>query len=218
MMPIKVSGAVFDMDGTMLDTERPSRIAWKEVGARMGYTITDDTISRTVGVSEADVRRAYMDGMGADFPYDEVRANVKRFLDERSEREGIPLRPGLVVLLDMFAALGVPMAVATSTNRARALWKLEKTGLAKRFAAFACGDEITHGKPAPDIFLLACERLGVAPRECVGFEDSPAGLEGLRAAGIRSVFVKDLIEPPPEVLAGVWYRAADLAEAAALFG
>ncbi len=183
----------------------------------MGYTITDETISHTVGVSEGDVKKVYMDALGSDFPYAEVRTNVKKFLDEQSEREGIPLRPGLLVLLDKFAKLGVPLAVATSTNKARAIWKLDKTGLTPHFSAFAFGDEIIHGKPAPDIFLLACQRLDVSPDACVGFEDSPAGLEGLHAAGIRAVFVKDLIEPPPEILSRVWYCAEDLSSAVDLF-
>ncbi|MDR0585774.1 MAG: HAD family phosphatase, partial [Treponema sp.] len=130
----------------------------------------------------------------------------------------LPHRPGLLTLLDRLDALEIPKAVATSTERKRALWKLEKAGIADRFTVLVCGDEIRRGKPAPDIFLKAAERLGAAPADCVGFEDSPAGLKGLAEAGIRSVFIKDLAEPPPDVLAGVWRRCADLAEAAALFG
>jgi beta-phosphoglucomutase-like phosphatase (HAD superfamily) len=80
------------------------------------------------------------------------------------------------------------------------------------------GDEVQRGKPAPDIFLLAAERLGKNPRRCVGFEDSPAGLQSLHSAGIPSVFVQDLVEPPPAIIATVWRRCGDLAEAAALFG
>ena len=86
-----------------------------------------------------------------------------------------------------------------------------------RFSAFALGDEVVNGKPAPDIFLLAAKRLGKQPDSCVGFEDSPAGLWGLHCAGIRSVLVKDLLEPEPEILATVWRRCVDLAEAAKLF-
>jgi beta-phosphoglucomutase-like phosphatase (HAD superfamily) len=94
---------------------------------------------------------------------------------------------------------------------------LGKAGIVERFSAFAFGDEVANGKPAPDIYLLAASRLGAAPRACVGFEDSPAGLRSLAAAGIRSVFVKDVVEPPPEVLAGVWRQCGDLAEAVDLF-
>jgi HAD superfamily hydrolase (TIGR01509 family) len=184
----------------------------------MGLPITKEVVFRTIGISEGAVRKVYSDTYGENFPYLEVRAKVKQILDEEVRREGIALRPGLLVLLDTFADMGVPLAVATSTRKERALWKLEYTGLCPRFAAFAFGDEVDRGKPTPDIFLLAAERLGKNPHDCVGFEDSPAGLAGLHAAGIRSVFVKDLLEPPKETLATVWRHAQDLAEAATLFG
>ncbi|MDR0877174.1 MAG: HAD family hydrolase, partial [Treponema sp.] len=87
-----------------------------------------------------------------------------------------------------------------------------------RFSVITCGDEVAHGKPAPDIFLLAAGRLGQEPAACIGFEDSTAGLRALAAAGVRSVFIKDLLEPPHEVLATVWRRCNDLEEAAELFG
>jgi HAD superfamily hydrolase (TIGR01509 family) len=206
------------MDGLMLDTERPSLRAWKKAGEQMGLPITEEVVFRTIGISEGAVRKVYSDAYGENFPYLEVRAKVKQILDEEVKREGIALRPGLLVLLDTFTGMGVPLAVATSTHKDRALWKLEYTGLRPRFAAFAFGDEVERGKPAPDIFLLAAERLGKNPRDCVGFEDSPAGLAGLHAAGIRSVFVKDLLEPPEKTLATAWHRAQDLAEAATLFG
>ena len=213
----RLTGAIFDMDGLMIDTERPALRAWKQACADMGCILTDEVEFRTIGVSEAACRDVYRAEFGPDFPYDEVRADVSRILEEGVRREGIPLRPGLLVLLDKFAELGVPLGVATSTRKERALLKLERTGLRGRFSAFAFGDEVVNGKPAPDIFLLAAEGLGIPPASCVGFEDSTAGLQSLHAAGIRSVFVKDCIEPPPEVLDTVWLRCADLAEAARVF-
>jgi beta-phosphoglucomutase-like phosphatase (HAD superfamily) len=109
------------------------------------------------------------------------------------------------------------MAVATSTYRDRGEWKLSAAGIRDYFTLLTCGDEVKRGKPESDIFLLAAERLGLDPASCVGFEDSPAGLMGLAKAGIRSVFVKDLVEPSGEILDTVWQRCNDLAEAAELF-
>jgi beta-phosphoglucomutase-like phosphatase (HAD superfamily) len=91
---------------------------------------------------------------------------------------------------------------------------LEKAGIKDRFAAATCGDDVKNGKPNPEIFLNAAEKLKTPPSLCVGFEDSAAGLQALRAAGIRSVFIKDVVQPPEEVLATVWKRCADLEEAA----
>jgi HAD superfamily hydrolase (TIGR01509 family) len=119
--------------------------------------------------------------------------------------------------LDCLGEKKIPFAVATSTDRKTALWKLERAGILDRFSLLVCGDEIARGKPAPDIFLAAARGLGAAPADCVGFEDSAPGLMGLQAAEIRSVFVKDLPEPPPDVLAGVWRRYGDLAQAREIF-
>ncbi len=121
-------------------------------------------------------------------------------------------------LLDRLRAANIPLGVATSTRSIRAVDLLEKAGIFDRFKAITCGEEITNGKPAPDIFLLAAKKLGQLPCNCVGFEDSTAGLRGLHAAGIRSVFIKDVLSPPEDVLAAVWRRCNDLSEAAALFG
>ena len=120
-------------------------------------------------------------------------------------------------MLDHLASLGIPLAVGTSSRRNSALWKLQKAGIADRFTYIVGGDEVKNGKPAPDIFLKAAELLDVPVSSCVGFEDSPAGLMALAAAGIASVFIKDVIEPPEEVLATVWRRFEDLALSIALF-
>ncbi|MDR0443952.1 MAG: HAD family phosphatase [Treponema sp.] len=211
------AAAIFDMDGLMLETEKPLIPLWKKVGSSFGFNITEAMIFRTIGVDDKTTRGLYLREFGPDFPYDQIRGEMSRLTREEFEK-GIAHRPGLTVLLDHLSALKIPMVVATSTRRESAVWKLEKAGILKYFTALACGDEIANGKPAPDIFLLAAERLGYLPSVCVGFEDSPAGLQGLHAAGIRPVFVKDLIEPPQEILATVWRRYGDLAEAAELFG
>jgi HAD superfamily hydrolase (TIGR01509 family) len=205
------------MDGLMLDTEGPSVEIWLEAARNFGWTISAEAVYRTVGLDEASTRAALMDAYGPDFPYDDIRRELERLITERVEQEGMPHRPGLLPLLDHLSGQGIPLGVATSSARKTAIWKLEKAGILDRFTALACGDEVRRGKPAPDIFILAADRLGVEPADCVGFEDSPAGLRAIRAAGIRSVFVKDLLEPPPEVLITVWRRCPDLAAAIPLF-
>jgi HAD superfamily hydrolase (TIGR01509 family) len=220
MLP-KFTGAIFDMDGLMLNTERPSMSAWKQAAMERGFSISDATFFRTIGINEPVCRQIYADEFnaakfGVDFPYEEIWERVRIILDDEFERNGIALRPGLISLLDHLAGMNMPLAVATSTSTKRALWKLEKTGLKERFSAFAFGDEVECGKPAPDIFLLAARRLGKNPVDCIGFEDSPAGLLGLHSAGIHSVFVKDLVEPSAEVLSTVWRRCVDLAAAVEL--
>jgi len=205
-------GAIFDMDGLMLDTERPYIPLWSLVGKSFGWDISPELVQRAVGINSRDVRALFLQEYGADFPHEAITAKLEELIKKEFEK-GVPHRPGLIVLLDHLASLGIPLAVATSTSRTKALWKLEKAGILDRFQALATGDEVANGKPAPDIFLLAAERLNQDPSRCIGFEDSPAGLRGLSAAGIRSIFVEDMVKPPEAVLATVWHTCADLSEA-----
>jgi HAD superfamily hydrolase (TIGR01509 family) len=216
--PFIPKGLILDMDGLMLDTERLEIALYVGISREMGWPTSEAFLRTTVGVGDDVSEKIYKTEFGAAYPFREIWERVKNALAETTESGGIPHRPGLLTFLDRLDALGIPRAVATSTERKRALWKLERAGIADRFTVLVCGDEVSRGKPAPDIFLKAAERLGAAPADCIGFEDSPAGLTGLAAAGICSVFIKDLAEPSPEVLAGVWRRCAGLAEAAALFG
>jgi len=145
-----------------------------------------------------------------------IKGEYRRLYNEKFEK-AIDPKPGLFTLLDHLSSLKIPTAVATSSRHDSALAKLAVAGIPNNFDAIVGGDEITNGKPSPDIFLLAAEKLGKRPSECVGFEDSSAGLEGLHAAGIRSVFIKDMVEPPEEILSTVWRRCTDLARAVELF-
>jgi HAD superfamily hydrolase (TIGR01509 family) len=206
------------MDGLMLDTERPIVTAWEQAVVEMGWRLSGEALARTIGVDEAATREIMIESYGQDFPYDTIREDLERIYVENVEKNGIALRPGLLALLEHLDSLGIPVAVATSSARNIALWKLQIAGIEERFRLLVCGDEVRRGKPAPDIFLKAAGLLGRKPAECLGFEDSPAGLRALEAAGIRSVFIRDMVEPPPEVLAAVWLRLNSLDEAVPLFG
>jgi HAD superfamily hydrolase (TIGR01509 family) len=213
----KIKAVLLDMDGLMLDTERPIVDLWIQAAGNLGWNISREAVHRVVGINEASSRAVFAAEYGPEFPYTEIKKELFRIIYGIVEKTGIARRPGLITLLDHLDTLKIPFAVATSTEREEALWKLEKAGIRSRFPVLVCGNEVQHGKPAPDIFLLAAERLGAEPAYCVGFEDSPAGLRSLSAAGIRSVFVKDLLDPPPEVLATVWRQYENLAEAVELF-
>ena len=210
------AAVIFDMDGLMLDTERITIPLWDEAGKKFGYRIPFDTVIKMVGISSQAARDVLFDEYGENFPYDKIRDEF-RLLCKREYEKGIPHKKGLVFLLDRLTAAKIPLGVATSTRRKTAMENLEKAGILEKFAAITGGDEVANGKPAPDIFLLAAKKLMSPPSACAGFEDSPAGLQGLYAAGIRSVFIRDLIDPPREVLNTVWRTCGDLFEAAELF-
>jgi beta-phosphoglucomutase-like phosphatase (HAD superfamily) len=102
--------------------------------------------------------------------------------------------------------------LATSTDRETVGWKLVHAGLTDVFPLIVCGNEVENGKPAPDIFLKAARLMGQNPEDCIGIEDSPAGLQGLCKAGMRPVFIKDLVTPADDVMTGVWRECRDLSE------
>ena len=116
-------------------------------------------------------------------------------MDEIIAEGGIPLKPGLAAFLAAVDALGLKKAVATSTARKRALYKLNLAGVPGTIETLAGGDEVARGKPAPDLFLLAAERLGVPPAECLAFDDSDPGVLAARAAGMRVVIIPDQKRP-----------------------
>ncbi|MDR2598062.1 MAG: HAD family phosphatase [Treponema sp.] len=214
---IRPAAVIFDMDGLMLDTERLSIPLWSEAGIEFGYTITEEIVLRMVGISSKKTRELLFDEFGSDFPYDSICEEFRRLVKKKIEENGVPKKYGLDFLLDRLSSAKIPLAVATSTRRVTAVEMLRKADILDKFSAVVCGDDVANGKPAPDIFLLAAEKLGVLPSDCAGFEDSPAGLKGLHSAGIRSIFIKDIIEPPQDVLATVWCRCNNLEEAVKLF-
>jgi HAD superfamily hydrolase (TIGR01509 family) len=211
-----VKGVIFDLDGTVVDTERFILGAWPEVSRKRGYVLTEETARRFIGLNDAAEREILRAEYGDAFPYDEIRLALRDFFREHAESEGIPVKKGFAELLADIKRLGLPYALATSTPRDFVGWKLEHAGLADVFPLIVCGEEVRNGKPAPDIFLKAAELLNRKPEDCIGVEDSEAGLRGLRDAGIRSVFIKDIATPTDDVLAGVWRECRDLTEVRAL--
>ncbi|MDR2509530.1 MAG: HAD family phosphatase [Spirochaetaceae bacterium] len=214
---MKICAALFDLDGLMLDTERPFLTALQRKAREAGWDIPFELLKNTIGINCRASEHYLKEKLGEAFPFKTLRGDVIKEEAARAEHYGIPRRPGLIQLLDALADKKIPAAVATSTDRERALWKLKYGGILERFNIIVCGDEIENGKPAPDIFLKAAEKLGEPAENCAGFEDSPAGLMALAAGGIRSIFIKDLVEPDEAVLATVWKRLPSLYEAIELF-
>jgi HAD superfamily hydrolase (TIGR01509 family) len=214
---VQPRSVLLDMDGLMLDTERPTVGLWPVAGRDFNVDIPQELVMRIVGLNEGSIRELFLKTYGEEFPYEKLRDAQRVLARRKFEREGIVLKPGLLELLDCLAERKIPYAVATSSNHEYAIWKLERTGKRERFPVLVCGDEVKNGKPAPDIFLAAASKLGVPPGDCIGFEDSGPGLLALKAAGIPSVFIQDLVQPPPEAIATVWRQYSSLSDAVEIF-
>jgi HAD superfamily hydrolase (TIGR01509 family) len=195
------TAVIFDMDGLMLDTERLAPQAWSDASAAMGIDFDMTLIPSMVGRNFRDCQALIVERHGADFPTAAMMQAWHRAYDAIVEREGIAIKAGLLELLDWLDAEGIPKAVATSTRRDRAEAKLAQTALLPRFATLVGGDEIAHGKPAPDIFLAAARRLGHAPASIVVLEDSEPGVRAALAAGMTPIMVPDQHLPSVELRA-----------------
>lgn len=193
------AAVLFDMDGLMLDTERLLYAAWQRAMADFGYEASEEVFLASVGITVQDTNQLLRATYGPDFPLEATNNRTGDYVWQEVDAAGAPLKPGLLALLDFLEAHGIAKAVASSSERSAIERLLGSVDLLPRFAAIAAGDEVEHGKPAPDIFLLAASRLGVAPERCLVLEDSEAGARAACAAGMTMIIVPDLKPPCDEV-------------------
>jgi HAD superfamily hydrolase (TIGR01509 family) len=186
-----VSSVIFDMDGLMLDTERIALRVWRQAANDLGVALDDAVAEQMVGRSRATNQLMLQAHFGDKLSFDDLSALAEARYQAALETEGVPRKPGLIEILDMLRARGVPRAVATSTARKLALHKLDQAGVLGYFDVVVGGDDVEHGKPSPDIFLRAADRLGVRPAECVVLEDSGPGIHAASAAGMLPILVPD---------------------------
>jgi HAD superfamily hydrolase (TIGR01509 family) len=188
---------IFDMDGLLLDSEPLYRITWQTAAAELGFPISDEFYERFVGRGNDEAELLLRERFGDALPLDEFRRRWRRDWDERLAAAPLARKPGAIELLSYLEERGITKALATSSPRVLALRCLRD--LPPRFAALAFGDEVAHSKPAPDLFLLASQRLGVSATDCLVLEDSEAGVRAARAAGMDVIMVPDLVPPSPEI-------------------
>ena len=194
-----VKGAVFDMDGLMIDSERIVFENWVEIMARRGYKFGRDIFCRVIGMRRAETEHTLQGIYGDDFPFLDI-AEESHYMFIDKTKDGMPVKEGLFEIIEFLKQRGVPLAVATSTRRPSAERALRLAGVIDKFDAIICGEDVTRGKPDPEIFLTAAERIGVKPSECAVFEDSINGVRAAHSAGMLTVMVPDMQQPPDELL------------------
>ncbi|KOQ75676.1 HAD family hydrolase [Stenotrophomonas maltophilia] len=199
-LPFLPDAVIFDMDGLMIDSERVALACWSEAADEFGLGLDEAVFLRMVGLGDRDTH-ALLRAQGIEDSVIEAVAARCHDLYEARTQTGLPLRPGILELLELLKAHAVPRAVATTTRQPRANRKLAAAGLLPYFDAVITSGDVARPKPAPDIYLLAAQRLGQAPERCLALEDSPAGTRAALAAGMTVIQVPDLVHPDEELRA-----------------
>ena len=186
---IQTDGIIFDVDGTLFDTERVYEAGWLDAGVSL------ELYHRFIGRSKGDID-ALMLGAGMD--PEATWAHKDAYQWKVFDEKGIPVKRGAAAALAFIRAQGMATAIATSSAPEDAKEFLERTGFTQYFDAVVSGKYVPNGKPAPDIFLYAAKQLGCSPERCVVVEDAPNGVRAGKAAGMTVVMVPDVIVPDAE--------------------
>jgi len=210
-LPHRPAAIVFDMDGLLFDTEALYQKAVLVAAAEGGHDVTSGIFSRTIGLSWPQTRSLLLGHFGDAFPADEFVAAWVRHFDMMAATR-LSLKPGAIELLDTLDDLRLPRAIATSSAHQTVQHHLTAHDLVGRFHVIVGHGDYACGKPAPDPFLKAAERLGVEPRLCLALEDSHNGVRSASSAGMMTVMVPDLLEPTDEIRGLCTFVAGDLHE------
>ena len=208
-----IEAVIFDMDGTIFDTEKMLYRAWCEL-VRQGVLPESilEEVPKWRGKNRAEVRKKLSLLMGSDFDVDAFYEKRKQIIFGILDQEGVPLKPGVPDIFLQLRSMGYPLALATATNRDSVADYMRRTGYGVYFDSIITGDRVERCKPAPDIFLLAAAELGIEPQNCLVIEDTPNGVRAGLAAGMQVIMVPDIEQPDDQLRQQVWHCCESLAQ------
>lgn len=212
-----MDAVIFDMDGVLFDTERLYMEGWTQVAKKRGIAGIDEVARGCIGLNANDSRMRVLTHYGQEFDYDDFRAAVSSWVKTRIKIYGLPIKPGVERLLEYLKQRDIPIGLATSTGYSSVIGHLKSAGIVNYFRVIITGDMIEHSKPQPDIYLLACRKLGAEPSKTYAIEDSPNGIRSAYSAGLKPIMVPDLIEPDQEMRSQSYRIFNDLTEVMRFF-
>jgi len=194
-------GVAFDFDGVILDSEVAVMDCWKIVADEVGIPDIEGYCRSVIGLDIVNSKKKFDEKYKGEFSYETNRLYRKEVFMKRFFEGKIPLKKNVRQTLQYLKDRDIKMTLATSTYSPTIIKEIEFLDIAKYFDELVCGDMVTNGKPHPEIFLTAAQRLGLKPEETVGVEDSYNGIRSSKAAGLYTVMVPDLLMPTDEIKA-----------------
>lgn len=198
-MKKSIKAVVFDMDGIIFDSERLVIDCWKVVAEKYAIPDIEEACNECLGVNSVETKEKFLNRYGQDFPYDEYKNEMSKIYHDNYDGGRLPMKIGVVELLKYLKETDVKVALASSTRTEVVVQQLKDAGILEYFRVIVGGDMVTRSKPQPDIFLKACEELGVAPEESFAIEDSYNGIRAAAAGHLRPLMVPDLMPPTDEM-------------------
>lgn len=198
---MQYQAVVFDMDGVIFDTERLVIEFWKEVAKKHNIPNVEHTCIQCLGTNRVRTREIFLENYGADFPFDPYRAEVTELFNTHYKGVPLPTKPGVRELLSYLQEQDIKVGLASSTAQHLVRDEIGTAGLLPYFQTLVCGDMVEHSKPAPDIFLNACEILNADPTKSIAIEDSFNGIRSAHCAGMTPIMVPDQVQPTDEIRA-----------------
>ncbi len=183
---------VFDMDGVIFDSERATMDCWIELADKYGIKGIEEPYLACTGTTDQKTREIMIDAYGEDFPYDKYAREASQMYHERYDGGRLPMKSGVFELLDYLKSENKKIALVSSTRRQTVENQLRDAGILDYFDEIVTGDMVTKSKPDPEIFLLACDKLGVTPGATYAIEDSYNGIRSASSGGLRAIMVPDL--------------------------
>lgn len=188
----KYDAVVFDMDGVIFDSERAVMNCWLELVQKYDIKDIEGPFLSCTGTTKQKTKEIMLEAYGQDFPYDEFAKEASRMFHDKYDGGNLPMKPGVVELLTYLRSSKKKIALASSTRTESVMAELRDAGLLEYFDEIVCGDMVTKSKPDPEIFLLACQKLGVEPENAYAIEDSYNGIRAAFAGKLMPIMVPDL--------------------------
>lgn len=207
-----IKAIVFDMDGVIFDTEQLFISCWKALGDEINLPDLEEVLRMCIGTNIEKTREIITTHYGEKLDYDRYQVKVREMFFKHVTQYGMPMKRGVHEILDYLKQSNYKIGLASSTAVEKVKSELKSVGIDQAFEVIVGGDMVTHSKPHPEIYEVACARLGVKPEEAIAIEDSLNGIRSAYGAGLKPIMVPDLVAPTKEIESLLYKKMDSLLE------